>query len=174
MFVEISQGLLENLQTVRPADTARDVGDRSSEDSAQEISWLEKRLAFIGELNTTDLKVALEMLEMSASALLHSISSQEDPLNYQTLPRRVFQKQGSRPQPLQDLVVSHVSAYSRYFSQCGVHGARTRNRGTFVATVGVLILMAYTLQVLMNIGRRQNDDPLTVESSSRSDAPPRL
>lgn len=73
MFPEISQELLGHLSAIRASDTAKDIGDRAFEDSAQEFSWealmggLEKRLASTGELTATGLRVAFEMLEISAS-----------------------------------------------------------------------------------------------------------
>jgi hypothetical protein len=73
MFPEVSRELLEHLSTIRAPDTANGAEDRISEDSAQEFSWealmsgLEKRLASTGELTTTGLRVAFEMLEIPAS-----------------------------------------------------------------------------------------------------------
>ena len=73
MFPEISQELLGHVSAIRAGNTAKDVGDRTSEDSAQEFFWealmggLEKRLASTGELTATGLRVAFEMLQISAS-----------------------------------------------------------------------------------------------------------
>ena len=73
MFPEISQELFKHSSTKHAPDTAKDVEDRISQDSTQEFPWealmsgLEKRLASTGELTKTGLRVAFEMLEISAS-----------------------------------------------------------------------------------------------------------
>lgn len=73
MFPEISREMLGHLSTMHAPDTTKAVGGQIPEDLAQKISWealmggLEKRLASTGELATTGLSAAFEMLGMSAS-----------------------------------------------------------------------------------------------------------
>ncbi|KAL9611890.1 MAG: hypothetical protein Q9167_003504 [Letrouitia subvulpina] len=73
MFPEISRELLDHLYTIPTSDTIENFEDQNSEEPAQEssltalLNGLEKRLASTCELTIKGVKVAFQLLEISAS-----------------------------------------------------------------------------------------------------------